>query len=92
MRENVETWSKVKGLVEHGAFKSLIYILLNELEIIEQDITGPEQMHKFWHLQGAKSILYQLRVMENTANQMILKYTQAKLKTESEAPELTDYH
>jgi hypothetical protein len=61
VNENLREWEKVGNLVRLNVFRSLVRFVAKEYErVFVDDIRDPEQVHKFWHVQGAKSVLHQL--------------------------------
>jgi len=76
--ENISEWEKIKGLIDNNVFKSLTYFMLDEIETTEQEISSPDDVHKFWYTQGAKYILRQMLDYSNVIKQKILYFAGKK--------------
>ena len=60
VKENIHEWEKISALIKTDAFRSLVYFLNAELEIKMLSINNRDDGHKFWFVQGGKSIVQDL--------------------------------
>lgn len=84
-------YQKIRSLLAQDVFKSLCRLLAKEYEEVEQGIGSPEDMHRFWHCQGAKSVLHTILTLDATIKQTMIKM-QSKKPAEEESPaSVADY-
>jgi hypothetical protein len=60
VRESIREWEKISGLVKTDAFRSLVYFLNAEIENNLLLIANRDDTHKFWYIQGCKSVIRDL--------------------------------
>lgn len=91
IEESLFEYRKIEELINQNVFKSLCRLIAKEYEQTEQDINHPDDVHKFWHCQGAKSVLHTLLTIDATLKQKMQALVTKKPATENSPASVADY-